>query len=128
MASPAAHHGLVALVETHDEVVAAAAARGLDDLVVSGVRPSHADVVHDACVEEVVVLGHVGDLMGELVCGELGERHAPEADLSLVGIPEACHEAGDGRLARAAGSHERADLARRDREVDAVEHLAAARP
>ena len=51
MTASAADHGIKAVLQRHDAVVAATVARGLFDLGIGGVRSAHADVLPDGGVE-----------------------------------------------------------------------------
>ena len=51
-----AAHRLIAVLQPHDELMAAAFLRGVDDLRIGRALSAHADIVHDRKVKKVVVL------------------------------------------------------------------------
>ena len=60
---------------------------------------------------KVDVLVHGGDHVATDVRRDLTKIHTTQADGARVRVPEACHEVGDGGLARAGGADERRDRA-----------------
>ena len=54
---------LIAVLQPHYELVAAAFLRGVNDLRIGRTLSAHADIVHDRKVKEVVVLGYIGDAL-----------------------------------------------------------------
>lgn len=58
-------------------------------LGVGGGRPAQAQVVGDADVEQVDVLGHVGDLAAQVVRGEGAHVVAAKGDAAVLRIPKA---------------------------------------
>ena len=66
MGAASAHDGVIALFQGPNEIVAPGGLRHSLHLLVGGIGAAHADVLPDALVKEVVVLGHKGHLVIEL--------------------------------------------------------------
>ena len=116
--SPFADQGVVAFGEGGYEVVGVGLSGGIFDFLLGGVELTQGDVVADAGVEEVGVLGDEGDAVAEGVEPELLEIMVAEGDLAGLGVPEAHKKVGAGGLARPRPSDKGHGLAGFDGEAD----------
>ena len=85
---------------------------GGDALLVSGIQPSVADVVHDGAGEQVGVLEHRPQGAAQVVLADGLHIDAVIGDESSLDLIEAVDQVGDGGLARAGGAYEGDLLAR----------------
>ena len=115
----------VALRQTFDEVVGTCGARGHLHLDVRRLRPAHADVVRDRRIEQKRVLGHVGDMLHELIEGDVAHVAPAVANRAAAGVPEPGHQLRHGGFAGAGRSDDRRHGARFRVEGHAMEHLGA---
>ena len=81
-------YGLIAVLQPHYELVAAAFLRGVNDLRIGRTLSAHADIVHDRKVKEVVVLRHIGDVLRALRQRQRANVHAAQVDFSVLHIPQ----------------------------------------
>ena len=79
---------------------------GGDALVVGGVEPAVADVVHDGAGEQVHVLQDHAERTAQVGLLDLVDVDAVVADLAVGDVVEAVDQVRDGRLARAGGADE----------------------
>ena len=77
-------YGLIAVLQPHYELVAAAFLSRIDNLFIACALSAHADVVHHREVKEIVVLRHVGDALRTLRQRKCADIHAAE----LIAIPK----------------------------------------
>ena len=94
-------YGLIAVLQPHYELVAAAFLRGVNDLRIGRTLSAHADIVHDRKVKEVVVLRHIGDVLRALRQRQRANVHAAQVDFSVLHIPQGGDEPGDGGFSTA---------------------------
>ena len=52
---------VVAVVESHDELMATACLRSGNHLIIRGIWPADSDIVHNRVVEEIIVLSNIGN-------------------------------------------------------------------
>ena len=91
-------HRLDVYKRQHDELVAAAFPRGVNDLRIGRTLSAHADIVHDRKVKEVVVLRHIGDVLRALRQRQRANVHAAQVDFSVLHILSLIHISWDSRL------------------------------
>ena len=119
---------LVAVLELEDETVGADRLRGRRDLLRCRVRSRERDVLGDGAAEEESLLGDDPELTAERVLRDVAEIVAVDLDPALRRVVEAGEELRDRRLAGAGLADERDRRARRDVEVEPVQHLRELRP
>ncbi len=105
------------------EPVRARRARGPLHLGVRRLRLSEADVVRDRGVEQERVLRHVGDVLHELLEGDLADVAPSVADRAAARVPEPGHELRDGGLPRPGRTDDGGHGAGLRAQGHAVEHL-----
>ena len=115
-------YGLIAVLQPHDELVAAAFLRGVNDLLIACALSARADIVHDRKVKEVVVLRHIGDALRALRQRQRANVHAAQLDRAVLHVPQGGDEPGDGGLSAAGGAHKGVDRPRGDAQIDSVQH------
>ena len=122
-----ADHGVVAVGQLLDELVRLREPRGADDVLVGRVGRAERDVLPHRRREEERVLGDDPDRAPQ--GGELDVAHVHAVDGQAAGrdVVETRDQGGQRRLARARVADERDRLARRDLEVDLVEHRSVRR-
>ncbi len=121
-----AHDGVEAVGQRTDQLVQASAAQGRPQVVVGGARRGVLEVGADRVVEQVAVLGDDADRRADVVEGQVAHVDARQGDDAGIGVVQARHERGDGRLAGSRRAHEGHGLSGLHPEGDAVEHLLAA--
>ena len=119
---------LVAVLELEDEAVGADRLRRRGDLRRWRVRSRERDVLGDGAAEEEPFLRHDPELTAERVLRDVAEIVAVDRDPALGRVVEAREELRDRRLAGACLADERDRRARRDVEVEPVQHLRELRP
>lgn len=122
-AAALAHHGVVAVRQLHDEVVAAGFLCRRDHLVLRGVRSAEQDVGADGVMEQIHVLEHHGDVGEQAVAGELPEVVAAHGDAAGLGVVKPRQQAAYGGLAAAGGADDGGGGLLRDGEGDVLQHL-----
>ena len=105
VAAVAGDKGIVPVGQAADEGVGVGDLGGLDALLVGGVQPAVADVVHDGAGEEVGVLEHRAQGVAEIVLPDGLDVDAVKGDHAALDLVKAVDEVGDGGLARAGGAH-----------------------
>ena len=123
MGAASAHDGVIALFQGPNEIVAPGGLSHSLHLLVGGIGAAHADVLPDALVKEVVVLGHEGHLVIELGEGNAIQILPAQGDGAGGYIPEPGDQLGDGGLAGAGRPHKGGHGAGGDGEVHVVEDL-----
>lgn len=96
-----AHFGLVCVGETHDLVVDAGGAAGVEDHFVGGFRIGVFQIVHDSFVEEDGVLGDDANVLAEGVDSDVAHVLAVNFDGTLLDVVESEQEPQNGCLAAA---------------------------
>ena len=114
---------VVALFQPQDEVVAAALLCGFLHLLIRCVPSAHADIFPYACVEEVIVLGDIGDAAVVILEGDFPDVRPSQEDSALIHVPEGGDQAGDRRFPGAGGADQSIDGPREEGEVDPVQDL-----
>ena len=123
MGAASAHHRVIAVFQTADKgVTPGGFCHGLH-LGVGGRRAAHADVLPNALVKEVVVLGDKGHLVIELLQWDPLQVLSAQGDGAGGYIPKAGDQLGDGGLARARGPHKGGHAPGGNGEGHIVEHL-----
>ena len=113
--------GVVAPGQAKDELVDAGDLGRRHHLGVGDVRLEAGDVVADGAGEQLGVLRQVADVAAEVLAVP-GENVGPvEADIAVVGLPDAHHQPRERRLAGARRTDDAQHLARLDLEVDALQ-------
>ena len=121
-----ADDGVEPVGERRDEPVEAGAAQGGPQVGSVASGRGVLEVGADRVVEEVAVLGDHADRRADVVEGQVAHVDARQRDDAGVGVVQAGHERGDGRLAGARRAHEGDGLPGLHPERHAVEHLVAA--
>ena len=116
-------YGLIAVLQPHDKLMAAAFLRGVNDLRIGRALSAHADIVHDRKVKEVVVLRHIGDALRALRQRKCADIHAAQFDRAVFHIPQGGDKPGNGGLSAAGGSHKSIDRPRRYVQIGSVQYL-----
>ena len=80
--------------------------RCLNDLLVCGIKPSVADILHDRSRKQVGVLKNHGDVAAQLVPLNMADINAVDGDGPALDIVEAVDEVRDRRLSGSRGTHE----------------------
>ena len=122
-AAALAHHGVIAVGQRHDEIVAAGFFGGVDHLGLGGIGLAEEDVGPDGVVEQVHVLEHHGDVGEQAVAGELLQAVAAHGDGAELGIVEPGQQAADGGLAAAGGADNGGGGLFGDGEGNILQHL-----
>ena len=92
------------------------------DLLVGRVEDAEGDVLADARGEEERILGDDADLAPERAARDVADVDAVDEHAALGRVVEARHERGERRLPRARVADQRDRRARRELEVDLLEH------
>ena len=121
-----AEHRLVAVGQASDERGRACQLGGALDVLVARVGPADADVLAHALAEQERLLEDERDRAADVGEPQLAQVEAVEQHAAVLRVVEAREQAGDGALARAGRADERERLARRDVQVEPVEHGAVA--
>ena len=121
-----AEHRLVAVGQVVHERGRAGQLGGAADVLVVRVRPPEADVLAHALAEQERLLEDERDRAADVGDAQLAQVVTVEQHAALLGVVQTSEEAGDGALARAGGADEGERLARRDVQVEPVEHEAVA--
>jgi len=100
------------------------AAGGLQ-LLLGGLQPGVLQVRADRVVEQVRLLRHHADGVGEGGESQVAEIVAVDANGALGGVVQAGDQIGEGGLARPAGAHQRHQLAWLGREAYRIQRDAA---
>ncbi|GAA3244366.1 hypothetical protein GCM10017691_50320 [Pseudonocardia petroleophila] len=116
-----ADHRGVAVGQAFDELVHLRRLRRGADLVVGGVGAAVGDVGAHGVGEQERLLEHHAELAAQVGQPQVGQRHAAQAQLSVLRVVEAREQQRHRRLAGACGADERERLARRDGQRDPVE-------
>ena len=61
MAACTAHNSVVAVVQSHNKIMASSGFRYCLNLIICGLWPPHADIFPHRNVEQIVVLGNITD-------------------------------------------------------------------
>ena len=122
-----AHPRVVPVLELENPVVDERGRGGALDLGVGRVGLRVEQVLAHGRVEEVRLLGHHPDRLGERAERDLLHVGPVDRDDALGRLVEARDQVRDGRLAGAARADERGELAGLDLEVDVLERPAAGR-
>ena len=122
---PGADRGVQAVGQVGAQSSASTAARAAADLVVGGVRAGQHEVVAQRAREDVVFLGDQGDVAAQLVQRELDQRRAADRDRAGARRVDAGEQPAQRGLAGAGRPDHGQPLARAQRQVDAVQHVAA---
>src|SRR5512132_1405394 len=117
--------GAVAVGQVDDELVYAGERGRVDDFLVTGIGQPVRDVVADRAGEENTLLRDVAAPSGELGAGELGDVGAVQQDSSRGRTIQALHQLEQRALAGGVAADEPTGAARRDGQIDAIEHRAA---
>ncbi len=107
-------NGVIALWKPHDKGMGRCHLRRLNDLLVCGIKPSVADILHDRSRKQVGVLKNHGDVAAQLVPLNMADINAVDSDGPALDIVEAVDEVRDRRLSGSCGTHE-GDLLSRPR-------------
>jgi hypothetical protein len=121
-----AEHRVVAVGQLRDEVPCAGQPHRALDVLVVGAGPADADVLAHALAEEERFLEDQRDDAPHVVEAKRAQVVAVEQHAAVLGVVEAREQARDGALARAGRADERQGLARRDVQVEPVEHRVVA--
>ena len=92
---------LVAAGQGADKAICAGCLRGGDDLLVGGIEPAVADILHDGALEQPGVLQYHAEGVTQVAAAEGGHRVAVDADFAAVYIVKTHQKLDDGRLAGA---------------------------
>jgi len=120
-----AHLSLVPLGQPLDKAMRVGHARRLNHLVVGGIQPAVADIVHHRSREEEGVLWDDADLLTQALLGHRAHIVPVYPNRPFLDIVEAGQQVDDGRLARASRTDERYHHARLDRQRYILEHRLA---
>ena len=99
-------NGVIALWKPHDKGMGRCHLRCLNDLLVCGIKPSVADILHDRSRKQVGVLKHHGDVTAQVVPLNMADINAVDGDGPALDIVEAVDEVRDRRLSGSRGTHE----------------------
>ena len=116
-------YGLIAVLQPHYELVAAAFLRGVNDLRIGRTLSAHADIVHDRKVKEVVVLGYIGDALRTLRQRQRTDVHAAQLNGTVLYIPQRGDKPGDGGFSAAGRPDQCVDRPRGNVQIDSVQYL-----
>ena len=117
--------GIQPLGQPGDEIVAARCPRRLLHLVVARRGVPEPDVLPDARVEEVVVLGDEAHEPGELLEGHVAHVDAPDGDAAAVDVPMPYEKAGESRFSGSGRADERRERPARHIQGHPVQNLFA---
>ena len=112
---------IVAVRECQDSLMNGRSASRLDDLFVGGIGPRIGDVLADRRLEEERSLIEQHDLSPEILKPQFTQILTVEMNLTGLRIVEADEKIRERRLTNTAGSHDRADAARRHVERQLVQ-------
>ena len=118
-----AAYGLIAVLQPHYELVAAAFLRGVNDLRIGRTLSAHADVAYNRKVKKVIILRHIGDALRALRQRKCTDVHAAQLNCAVLYIPQGGNKPGDGGLAAAGGAYKGIDRPRGNVQIDFVQHL-----
>ena len=99
-------NGVIALWKPHDKGMGRCHLRCLNDLLVCGIKPSVADILHDRSRKQVGILKNHGDMAAQLVPLNMADINAVDSDGPTLDIVEAVDEVRDRRLSGSRGTHE----------------------
>ena len=99
-------NGVIALWKPHDKGMGRCHLRRLNDLLVCGIKPSVADILHDRSRKQVGVLKNHGDVAAQVVPLNMADINAVDSDGPALDIVEAVDEVRDRRLSGSRGTHE----------------------
>ena len=105
---------VIALWKTHDKGMGRCHLRRLNDLLVGGIKPSVADILHDRSRKQVGILKNHGDVAAQVVPLNMADINAVDGDGPALDIVEAVDEVRDRRLSGSRGTYE-GDLLPRSR-------------
>ena len=91
--------------------------RGLPDLVVTGLGPGVADVLHQRAMEQRDVLRHDGDGLAQALLRHPRDVLSVDQDAARLDVIEALHQGEERGLAAAGGADQAHALTRADVEV-----------
>lgn len=97
---------VIALWKPHDKGMGRCHLRCLNDLLVCGIKPSVADILHDRSRKQVGILKNHGDVAAQLVPLNMADINAVDGDGPALDIIEAVDEVRDRRLSGSRGTHE----------------------
>ena len=97
---------VIALGKPHDKGMGRCHLRRLNDLLVCGIKPSVADILHDRSRKQVGVLKNHGDVAAQLVPLNMADINAVDSDGPALDIVEAVDEVRDRRLSGSRGTYE----------------------
>lgn len=97
---------VIALWKPHDKGMGRCHLRCLNDLLVCGIKPSVADILHDRSRKQVGILKNHGDMAAQLVPLNMADINAVDSDGPTLDIVEAVDEVRDRRLSGSRGTHE----------------------
>ena len=115
-------HRVVAVGELNDEVVRPDDPGGALDVLAGGVFGRKPDVVENRPGEQIGILEHHRDVTAERRPGVFTDVVSVDAHAPLPDIVEPVEKRGDAGLSRAGRPHQRHRFARRNRQVQPVEH------
>ena len=118
-------HGVIAVVQRHNEIVGADGPGGLLYLRVGDFQVAVADVVADAAGEQIGFLQHHAHLPGQRTAGDIPHIVAVHRDAPLGYIGEAVHQRHQRGLAGPGGADDGGVFAGPQLQVDAGQHLDA---
>ena len=101
MGTGAADNRIIAIIQLADKGVAAALFGCLLHLCVRGTGPSHADILPDTAVKQVIVLGHIGNLVCNFRQRHILQLMAAEGNAAGCNIPISGNQLRHRRLAGA---------------------------
>ena len=102
-------------------------ARGLANLLVSGIGAAVGDILTNGAVEQQRLLRHVGNLAAQTLLRAARDVLAVHEHAPALHVVQAQQQLGERRLARARFAHQTHALARRHMERQVVEHALARR-
>ena len=114
--------GIEAVLRLGDELIGIGYACGALYLFLGGVAHAEGDVVVERVVEEDGLLVDIADELSQVVYAQVLDIDAVDEHLALLHIVVTGDEVEQGRLARAALSHDRDGLALGYDEVDVAQH------
>ena len=123
MPTGTAHNSLVAVIQTHNKVMATAVLGRLNDFFVRCALVAHTNIFHDGGVEQVIVLRDIGNVPIVVLLGHLANIHAAERNTAAVHIPQSRNEFCNGGFPAARRTNEGVDRAFPNGHVDAMKHL-----
>ena len=96
MAAGAAAIGLISVFQSQDKRMAAAGFRCFHYFLVGSFRITETDILHNAHIEQIVVLRDIGDHLLVIVQRNLPDIHAAKRDAAAAHVPEGRDQLGDG--------------------------------